>query len=138
MKLSPIGEIARDELLKTPKIRSNVVIDEWVVMPNHVHVIFRILPPAGPVETHRGASLRAGAPVGAPAGAPVGHTKNKFGPQSNNLPAIVRGFKSAVKKRTNIDNLEFNWQARYHDRIIRNESALVQIRKYIRQNVIKW
>ena len=143
MVLSAAGKIAESELLRTPEIRDNVVIDAWVIMPNHVHVIFRILPPPFPVETHRGASLPAGphaggyAPAGPPAGGPAGGP-NRFGPQSNNLPSIVRGFKSAVKRRTNLDGLEFHWQARYHDRIIRDSEALQQIRKYIRQNVIKW
>ena len=43
MELSPIGRIARCDLLKTPEIRYNVVIDEWVIMPDHIHVIYRKL-----------------------------------------------------------------------------------------------
>lgn len=40
--LSDIGKIVRDELLKTPKIRLNVWLDEWIIMPNHIHAIFVI------------------------------------------------------------------------------------------------
>jgi len=156
MTLSPIGKTARIELLKTPEIRDNVVIDEWVIMPNHIHVIFRILPASYAVETHRGASLHPAnhhpanqQPVNQQ---PVNHQpanqqpvnqqpnrqKNRFGPQSDNLPAVVRGFKSAVKQRTNIKGIEFHWQARYHDHIIRNRAELERIRYYIRQNVFMW
>ena len=42
MTLSPIGEIMRDELLKTAAIRKNVRIDTCQIMPNHLHVIFVI------------------------------------------------------------------------------------------------
>jgi REP element-mobilizing transposase RayT len=125
MVLSPVGVIARNELLRTPEIRDNVDIDVWVIMPDHVHIIIRILPRDTSVETHCGASLPTGCP-------------NRFGPQSNNLPAIVRGFKSAVKKQANSNGIYFEWQARYHDHIIRNEAELSRIRNYINQNVAKW
>jgi REP element-mobilizing transposase RayT len=42
VKLSRIGEIVKDELLKTPKIRKGVRLDEWVIMPNHMHGILII------------------------------------------------------------------------------------------------
>ena len=203
MILSPVGNIAQSELLKTPEIRDNVVIDQWVIMPNHIHVIFKILPAspvslqahrgASPVsvethrggfavethrgafdvETHRGAfdvethrggfdvethrggfdveTHRGGFDVETHRGASLqtndirttnrkttNQQKNHFGPQSNNLPAIVRGFKSMVKKWTNIYGLEFNWQASYHDHIIRNEKELFRIRRYILNNINAW
>ncbi|MFH1564917.1 MAG: hypothetical protein ABIC82_03645 [bacterium] len=37
--LSNIGKIVSDEWLKTKDIRENVVLDEMVIMPNHLHVI---------------------------------------------------------------------------------------------------
>jgi len=42
--LSPIGEIVRDEWLKTPVIRSdmNLFLDEFAIMPNHFHGIILI------------------------------------------------------------------------------------------------
>jgi putative transposase len=124
MDLSPVGKIAAFELSKTMKIRDNVVFDTWVIMPNHIHAIIRILPASGVVgvETHRDASLR----------------KNRFGPQSDNLPAIVRGFKSAVKKWTNLYGLDFRWQSRYHDHFVRNDGELERIRWYVRNNARVW
>ncbi len=162
MILSPVGKIAQSELLKTPEIRDNVAIDDWVIMPNHIHVIFHILPASPvPVQAHRGAlpvsveTHRGGFAVETHHGAFVVEThcgaslqtndirttneqNNHFGPQSNNLAAIVRGFKSMVKKWTNIHGLEFNWQARYHDHIIRNEKELFRIRGYIMNNIKAW
>lgn len=42
IELSPIGKIMKYELAQTKKIRRNVFIDISQIMPNHVHVIFRI------------------------------------------------------------------------------------------------
>jgi REP element-mobilizing transposase RayT len=148
MVLSPIGKIARFELLKTPEIRNNVIIDEWAIMPDHIHVIFRILPTGitgnadvnADVETHPGASLPHVPPDNGcePCDQPYGGIKNQFGPQSNNLPAIVRGFKSMVKRWTNLYCMVFHWQSRYHERIIRDKAALDRIRHYIINNVAAW
>jgi hypothetical protein len=48
MVLSPLGEIVRDEWFRTAAIRENVELfdDEFVIMPNHVHGIINITPPA--------------------------------------------------------------------------------------------
>ena len=51
--LSEIGGIARDELLKTPEIRPYVQLDEYIIMPNHMHAIFQIDKSTPNVETPR-------------------------------------------------------------------------------------
>jgi putative transposase len=43
MILNEIGTIVRNEWVKTGMLRSNVKIDEFVVMPDHIHGIIRIL-----------------------------------------------------------------------------------------------
>mgnify|MGYP000985317095 FL=1 len=65
-------------------------------------------------------------------------TKNKFGPQSQNLGSVVRGFKIGVTKFTNNNNLEFGWQPRFHDHIIRNEAEFQRIKHYIATNPQNW
>jgi len=118
MKLSEIGQIAKYEWLKTKKIRPdmNITLHEFCIMPNHFHAIIKIddINPANMV------------------------TKNKFGPQSKNLGAIVRGFKSVVKKYATINKIEFAWQSNYHDHIIRNDEEFYKIRTYIRNNPKNW
>ena len=63
---------------------------------------------------------------------------NTFGPQTKNLSSIIRGIKSAVTIHAKTMKMEFAWQPRYYDRIIRNNSQLSRIRKYIRENPKKW
>lgn len=65
-------------------------------------------------------------------------TPNMFGPQSNNLGSIMRGFKSAVTMFARKNKIQFDWQRSYHDIIIRDDRALHAIRRYIRNNVSKW
>ena len=43
MQLSENGVIVESEWVKTAEIRSNIIIDKYIVMPNHVHGIIIIL-----------------------------------------------------------------------------------------------
>ncbi|MBF0200971.1 MAG: Fic family protein [Desulfamplus sp.] len=39
MRLNDAGKIVADELEKTPIMRKNIQLDEWIIMPNHFHAI---------------------------------------------------------------------------------------------------
>ncbi|MCA1994636.1 MAG: hypothetical protein LDL41_21715, partial [Coleofasciculus sp. S288] len=52
MQLSPIGKIVAEEWQKTAQIRSYIELDEWVIMPNHLHGII-IIKNQPPEETFR-------------------------------------------------------------------------------------
>jgi putative transposase len=76
-----------------------------------------------------------------PATPPINTTDNcanHFGPQSKNLASIIRGFKSAVTTYARKNNIPFDWQERYHDHIIRNESEYNRIAHYIQNNIAQW
>jgi len=64
--------------------------------------------------------------------------KNKFGPQSQNLASIVRGYKIGVTKLSKSAFLDFRWQARFHEHIIRNEAEYHRIQYYIATNPMNW
>ena len=42
MLLNKFGNTARNEWLKTPKIRPNIELGEFIIMPNHIHGIIWI------------------------------------------------------------------------------------------------
>ena len=42
MVLNEAGRIVEDEWLKSARIRAEIELDAWVVMPNHIHGILRI------------------------------------------------------------------------------------------------
>ena len=121
-----------------------VRLGEFVVMPNHVHGIIIIdhdnIGGDVPVETQNFASLPPQSTL----------SPNKFGPQSQNLASVVRGYKIGVTKMprnggntftgTGIPqpNTQTIWQPRYHDLIIRNANEYASIENYIINNPANW
>lgn len=110
-----IGSIAYNYWIEIPKHFPFVELDEFVIMSDHVHGVLLINNP----EHHT-------------------WKPNHFGAQSKNLPSIIRGYKASVKKYSNANDISFSWQARYYDRIVRNENELQIIRQYIINNPMNW
>ncbi|MBV6492555.1 MAG: hypothetical protein LDLANPLL_00549 [Turneriella sp.] len=123
---SAIGQMAEKFWHEIPDHFSHVVLDEFVVMPNHVHGIIQITD--NPVETQHAASLQSF----------TKQLSTKKNISSGSLPAIIRSYKSAVKKWATMNKINFAWQSRFHDHVIRNEQSLNQIRLYIQQNPKNW
>ncbi len=120
MELNGAGRIVVDEWMHTVELRPNVRLDEFVVMPNHLH---------GLIHMVRDAS------------APNSHEHEGFASPSQSLGAIVRGFKGAATKQVNaVRNWEYGsiWQDNFHDHIVRGAADLVRIREYIRLNPSRW
>lgn len=164
MFLSPIGEIVKQEWIKTPALRPdmNLELDAFCVMPNHFHVI--IIIGSNDYNNRTGAMHRI--PLNKTDDisknndpnrrdamhrvstthddekrrllTPTPPTGNKFGAQSKNLASIMRGFKSAVTIAARLIDKNFKWQTRFHDHIIRNNLEFQRIRKYIIENPQNW
>jgi len=132
MSLSEIGEIVKQEWLRTPTIRSNVELDEFVVMPDHFHGI--IILHAERNGEHEQDSNCGGKLQFAP-------TMTPFRSPSKTIGAIIRGFKAAATKRANELRKTpglLLWQRNYYEHIIRDEIELTRIREYISLNPAKW
>lgn len=67
----------------------------------------------------------------------IGQTRFR-NPGKNSISSIIGGYKSAVTKHANRLNLDFGWQTRFYDHIIRNEKAFNIISNYIKNNPKKW
>lgn len=91
----------------------NLELGEFVVMPNHIHGIIMI----GSNEYN---SQRRDAMHCVSTNANDTEYKNQFAPQSKNLSSIIRGYKSAVTSYARKNGIEFDWQPRFHDHIIRS------------------
>jgi putative transposase len=115
----PLGRAAQDCWQEIPNHFPFVLMDEFVVMPNHVHGILVI---DKTIENSRS----------------TGNQPGRFGPQSQNLASIVRGYKIGVTKYARQNDIPFTWQSRYYDHVIRNKPEHEQIRQYIIQNPMKW
>ncbi|MDR1405697.1 MAG: hypothetical protein LBI89_00645 [Prevotellaceae bacterium] len=127
MILSEMGKTVQAEWLKTPGLRPdmNIILGEYVVMPNHFHGIIVI--GENQYNTNSAALLPQSQ-----------WQSNKFGHQSKNLASIMRGFKSAVTIFATMNSIPFAWQTRFHDRVIRNYGEHNRIAQYINANVGNW
>ena len=85
--LNKWGEIVKYEWLQSEKLRQNIKMDDFVIMPNHFHGIIEI------VNGDDGRGSTRHAPT----------TEQFCKPVINSIPTIIRAFKSAVTK--NINNI---------------------------------
>lgn len=133
MILSEIGEIVRLQWLKTFELRQYIETDAWCIMPNHLHGIIRIHAERRDVPLGRLVVEDLETPQRG-----VSTKKNQYW-SADSLSSIVNQFKGAATKRIHAAGFqEFQWQARYHDHIIRSDDELVAIKKYITGNPDSW
>lgn len=98
-----------------------IKLDEFVVMPNHVHGIIQI--------------------VAVPFMAPVSSAPELSGAinRAPTLGEIVRTFKAVSTRAIRQQVLSsFTWQRNYYEHIIRNDNELLKIREYIANNPLQW
>jgi len=130
--LTRIGEVAKEYWLKIPEYHPYVILDQFIIMPNHIHGILiidkfeelRNLETTGLNEVNSVLSNL--------------EYKNKFGPQSRNLASLIRGYKASVKAFAQKHQIDFEWQRNYYDRIIRDYKEFERIQEYILNNPAKW
>lgn len=127
MILDQIGEVANNYWLEIPKHYDRVKIHEHIIMPNHVHGIIE-LEGTSHVGTSHGMSVQPSPNI------------NQFGkPIPGSISMIMNQYKSSVKRWCNKNGHEyFQWQARFHDHIIRDKIAYDRISNYIINNPKKW
>jgi REP element-mobilizing transposase RayT len=122
--LSDAGQIVAEEWLRTPMIRREITLDEWVVMPDHFQAIVWI----------NGIVGAGGCP---PGDGGTGQCNPIGGPKPRSLSILIAQFKATTTRR--INELwgtagQKVWQRNYNDRIIHNDVALDKVREYIRNN----
>ncbi len=136
MQLNDIGKIVHEEWTNTPTIRPEIELDEFVVMPNHVHGIVIIGESVGAT----GSVARKGKQ-----GSSIIRATQRVAPTktlvSGSLGAVIGQFKSKAAKRINVIRETQGvsvWQRSFHDHIIRNDADLHRIRTYIANNPVQW
>ncbi|MDZ7716970.1 MAG: transposase [Balneolaceae bacterium] len=132
MGLSVPGCMAWHYWRQIPDHQENVILDEFVVMPNHIHGIIGIESAEKEyVGTLHATSVRNDEIAE--------DSMSSISPKAGSLSAIIRSYKSAITKWCNANGHEyFAWQSRFYDHIIRNEESLDRIRDYIFDNPLRW
>ncbi len=126
MKLSDIGNIVQKYWQEIANQFLFVQLDEFVIMPNHMHGIIIIN------DDSRDAINRVSTDNGGVTG--------KNNPMLyNSISRFIRWYKGRCTFEINkLDNTDFAWQSRFYDRIIRNDVELNKIREYIQINPREW
>ena len=109
IKLSDFGKIVADCWYDLPNHYSNITLDEFVVMPDHIHGIIII---------QNGSDTT------------IKHGMSEF-------IRAFKSFSSRRINEFNAAKLEI-WQPRFYDRIIRSDNELNRIRLYIKNNPAKF
>ncbi len=133
LKPTEIGTIAFNEWYKSIEMRPDMNLEsgEFIVMPDHVHGIMII----GKNRFNTPGTIDIDGPKAA---MHCGSSRNSFGPQSKNLASIIKGYKSAVTTYARKNNIEFNWQPLYDDKIIHSYDDYCRVEYYIRHNPENW
>lgn len=143
VRLNDVGNTVAQYWEAIPNHVAQVIVDEYVVMPNHFHGILIISDDSGwPVAACH--SLDTSEVSGGPACYTHQREQGRqrlSGPKPGSVGSIVRAFKSAVTRamRQRASGITGPiWQRNYYEHVIRDESGLNRIREYIRTNPMRW
>jgi len=147
MQLTPIGQFLTEKIRDAACHCSYVSIPLFVVMPNHWHAIVFVEGDKIPYH-RRDVACRVSTTTNGITDATCrvstveNETKNKqmqyISNQQGWLSVAIGGIKSAVTKYANENNINFTWQTRFHDHIIRNQNEMNKIAHYIENNPATW
>lgn len=144
MQLSDLGRMANKYWLEIENNFPFVVLDHFVVMPNHVH---------GIIDIRRDAIYRVSKSVDDLENTDVikdainrvstdgrigGITGDKNPMLHENLSRFIHWYKGRCTFEMRKIYTQFSWQPRYHEHVIRNEEAYLKIVEYIQNNPLRW
>ena len=125
LKINKKGKLVKQKWIEIPNHFKDVELDEYVIMPNHIHGIIIINENVGDTKYN----LNVG---DAKFASPTDRTKML-------LSVIIQQFKRicTIELKRYFEIPYKIWQRSFYDRIIRNEKELHHIRRYIKQNPLK-
>ncbi len=165
MKLNEAGKMVQEEIQALPTRFDRLEVDEFVVMPNHLHVIFVFreeetgLGDEGRANTavrpyRQGEdtieSTRRGELNVRPRAETMPRDRGKYqhptGTKDGSLGRIVQRLKTFTTQRyiRGVHDLSWPpfekrlWQRNYFERVIRDENGLQNARNYVLENPLKW
>jgi len=111
MQYSPIGLIARQCLMDVENHYVNIKIDNWVIMPNHIHLLVQITERINPFPT-----------------------------KMYDIPNVIGKYKAAVTRAVGNAFMHSGklWQNSYYDHVVRSEQDYLDIWEYISANPSNW
>ncbi|MBM4167488.1 MAG: transposase [Ignavibacteria bacterium] len=132
IELNEFGNIAKNIWVSLKERFNKIELDEFVIMPNHIHGIIVIK--NDNVSGNNVGAMNVGAIHELP-------LQNKIERRNMLLPKIIGYYKMNSAKRINEIRKTRGthvWQKNYFERVIRNENELIKIREYIITNPLRW
>ncbi|NOY37277.1 MAG: transposase [Chlorobi bacterium] len=135
MVLSEFGKIAQEQWSKSFDMRKELFLDEYIIMPNHLHAIIRL--EKSSEQNNESTHDKKG-------------NKPAFYRKPRSVSSFIAGYKSAViieidnyidRQKLTVDKFNRSnrlWQRNYYDHIIRDEKEYWRIKKYIKNNPENW
>jgi REP element-mobilizing transposase RayT len=120
------SRIAKECWLSLPSFYPNIKLDEFVIMPNHVHFVILITDDSCVDKGNPGVNKS------------ISYRMKR---RKMLISKIIGRFKMQTAKQINIIHHRQGqpfWQKNYYDHIVRNEPELERIRGYIRYNPLRW
>lgn len=115
MELNEFGNIVSNRILWLANQYEYIEIHNFIVMPNHVHIIIEI------------DSMK------------LKSTSENISIKIKSLSSVIGAFKTTSSKLIHLSGyIDFAWQRSFHDHIIRNEMSYLNITNYIDVNPDKW
>ena len=123
-----VRQIAESKWIQIPNHFLNTVLDDWVIMPNHLHGIIFIGEKEPEKHPTRLINLKENNP------------QNKYQQViPGSIGVIVRSYKAAVSRECRSQGEDyFKWHRNYYEHIIRDDKELYRIREYIYNNPLNW
>ena len=135
VRLNAFGQVVAETWQWLATQYDYVELDEWVVMPNHLHGIIII------TETGDGGGGSRTAPTVIGTTVPTVVAPDAPTVKRKPLGRLIGAFKTVSTKRIN----EYRgtpgvvvWQRNYYEHIIRDERSLNRVREYIAANPLRW
>ncbi len=124
--LNNLGSIIQEYLLKIEEKHNFILLDEFIIMPNHLHFILFITSDKFSKKNNLKTEK-------------INKISKFKSLAKKSISSVLNQFKGATTKyiRNNTDLFSL-WQPNFYDRIIRNEDELNRIRQYIFENPEKW
>lgn len=154
MVLSHIGNIAETNLKKIVEHFSEIIIDSYIVMPNHIHALVIIKNQKNTLTHNNDNSYHQFEPLSDHTAnnnnlsiAPYSPyddiiyeklTMSQISKKGGLISQAINSYKGSVTRECRRCGLDFSWHPRFHDRILRQNEDSINVREYMRLNPMRW
>ncbi len=115
MNYTELGFIAKASWIAMERVFPVIMTNACVIMPNHCHFLFSINNEKND------------------------YTVNEYQKMiKNSVSLIINHFKGRVTKYSKKENIDFKWQPKFYEHVVRDEYDFNRIKNYINLNIENW